>query len=212
MSEYAKEVKSTYGARSDIYDWMEKLFFGNVNRSPREGLAQLLRNADGKLLDICFGTGSSSIAIARVNPRFKIIGIDLSQEMMSIGRQKIQQSNINNIIIEQMDATKMKFEANSFDTAIISLAFHEMPQDLMYAVLTEIHRVLKPGGSFYIVEWEKPTAFFQGILFALISSFEPKWFKQFLAIDWKACMQKSGFNFQKIYHYDYTKLIFSIKA
>ena len=98
-------------------------------------------NYDGKILDLCTGSGFASLATADVFPKAKIIGIDQSQKMLDLARQKAVSSNINNVEFLKDDASNLSFKDTTFDLVIVSNApFY----------FNEVVKVLKPSGYFLI--------------------------------------------------------------
>ncbi|MGD9678495.1 MAG: class I SAM-dependent methyltransferase [Vulcanibacillus sp.] len=108
-----------------------------------EGLKYLDLDArfEGKILDLCTGTGFASLEAAAVFPKAKIIGIDQSQTMLDLASQKADSRNIDNAEFIMADASHLFFKEDSFDLVIVSNApFY----------FEEIARVLKTTGSFLI--------------------------------------------------------------
>lgn len=212
MKDYKEKAKLLYKILSNVYNLMDLIVFPNDKSNPRKGLARKLPNNNIKILDVACGTGNTSFAIAEKNPDNEIAAIDLSQDMLKIARKKAAKNKIKNISFKGMDAVKMDFENNYFDVVTISLAFHEMPQDLMNSILKEMSRVLKSKGRIYIIDWEKPKSFIKSKIFLLFPSLlEPKVFKQFLKINWSSMLNEFGFKYEGMEYYSFTKLIAAIK-
>lgn len=106
-----------------------------------------------------------------------------------------------------MNAAKMEFDDNKFDSILISLVLHEISSDLAYEILSEAKRVLKPNGKLLVIEWEEPKEWYREILFWIIRKMEPKGFENFLKIDMSVYFEKAGFSIDEIRHCDYTKVI-----
>lgn len=212
MKNYEDRVKTLYKALSKVYDLMDLIVFSNEKANPRKGLSNKLPNEQIRILDVCCGTGNSTIAIGKKNPNNTIIGIDLSNDMLQIAKNKTNKNKLNNLSFKEMNATRMDFSNSSFDVVTISLAFHEMPQELIDLILTEVSRVLKPNGKLYIIDWDRPKQPLASVLFSIFPTlFEPKVFKQFIKIDWKQLLGKFGFKYMDMEHYTFTKLIVAAK-
>jgi demethylmenaquinone methyltransferase / 2-methoxy-6-polyprenyl-1,4-benzoquinol methylase len=208
MKSYDENVKIIYKIMYKVYDLMDLILFSNKKSNPRKGLADHLPNVHIKILDVCCGTGNSSIAIGCKNSNNSIVGIDLSNDMLKIATKKTLKHKFTNITFREMNAINMDFQDESFDVVTISLALHEMPQDVINPALTEIKRVLKAGGKFYIIDWEKPKHFISSILFSVFPTlFEPKGFKQFLKINWSELLIQYGLELESVEDYNFTKLI-----
>lgn len=208
MKSYNEKVKMIYKMLSRVYDLMDIILFSNKKSNPRKGLSDQLPNEYINILDVCCGTGNSSIAIGSKNSNNTIVGIDLSKDMLKVARKKILKHNFSNISFKEMNAVNMEFADEYFDVVTISLALHEMPQEVISPILSEISRVLKVGGKFYIIDWEKPKDFFSSILFSIFPAlFEPKVFKQFLNINWINLLHQYNLELEDIKIYNFTKLI-----
>lgn len=105
-----------------------------------------------RVLDVASGRGAVLIpAAARVGPHGYVAGIDLSTEMVSATRSTLTQRGISNAAIQVMDAETLEFDDDSFDYVLCGFALFFFP-DLPRA-LTEIRRVLRPGGPLIVSTW-----------------------------------------------------------
>jgi ubiquinone/menaquinone biosynthesis C-methylase UbiE len=110
-----------------------------------------------QVLDIATGTGTAAIASAqKVGSKGRVVGIDLSQNMLDRARQKIAKTNLNSIELRQEDAEKLSFNHNSFDTVICASGIFFLSD--MLAGLREWQRVLKSDGIVIFSSFSK-TAF-----------------------------------------------------
>ena len=167
-----------------IYDGFELVLSG-VRKKNVEQI-----NPVGKsVLDVATGTGSLAIELGKHAE--KVVGIDLSDKMLAVARNK---SKSDNITFLQMDASQMKFEDDSFDIVTISLGLHDMPLEIRDAVLIESKRVLKPDGKLFILEHDLPkNKFFASISATFIDTFESRYFLPFVKSDFQAYLQSFGF-------------------
>ncbi|MDP5273796.1 demethylmenaquinone methyltransferase [Chengkuizengella axinellae] len=107
-------------------------------------------------IDICCGTCDWTISMAEESKAGKIVGLDFSQNMLDVGRRKVESSKLDNQIeLVHGDAMDLPFDDNSFDYATIGLALRNVPD--LRQVLSEMRRVVKPGGQVYCLELSKPT-------------------------------------------------------
>lgn len=213
MENYENRVRVLYKILSKAYDLMDLIIFSNENSNPRKGLASKLPNDRLRVLDVCCGTGNSAIAIAKKNDNNTVIGIDLSSDMLKAARNKAIKNKFDNISFREMNAAKTDFSNESFDVVTVSLALHEMPQELIDLILTEIGRVLKPSGKLYIIDWDRPKHPIASLVFAIFPTlFEPKVFKDFLKINWKQLLDKFAFKYLDTERYTFTKLVIAIKS
>ena len=119
------------------------------------------------MLDLCCGTGDLAITIASLaDYPLEIKGLDYSQPMLDIAAQKAYSSGKNNLTFTQGDASKLPFASEYFDCVGISFAFRNLTykNPLAKNHLSEILRVLKPGGRCVIAESSQPGS---GIIRAL---------------------------------------------
>ena len=92
------------------------------------------------VLDVCTGTGAQAFAFGKRG--YKVIGIDLSPDMLKVARQKNKYGNVE---FKVADAVNIPFEDNSFEVSCISMALHDMPHGSRHEVLDEMKKVLVRG-------------------------------------------------------------------
>lgn len=196
-----------YKALSKIYDLLDVIYFRNNKHNPRSILIDYINQNDDMILDICTGTASNAISIANRKKDTRIIGIDISKEMLQIAKKKIQKHGLNNINLYKMNATQTSFKDNTFNVIVISLVLHELPEELANNMLLEAKRILKPDGKLLVLEWEEPQSILKKILFYPIRKLEPKGFEQFLRLDMNSYFERVGFIISEMKHCDYTKVL-----
>ena len=169
MSEQIKPYGSTMGKKDEVeqmfdnishrYDFLNRLLSVGIDVSWRKKVVKMITETQPKaILDVATGTGDLAIALAKKNPQAKITGFDLSNGMLEHGRVKVVEKNLSDQIeMIQGDAENMPFEDNSFDA--ITVAFGVRNFENLEKGLKEIHRVLKPGGKFVILEFSQPEQF-----------------------------------------------------
>jgi demethylmenaquinone methyltransferase/2-methoxy-6-polyprenyl-1,4-benzoquinol methylase len=209
MLDTRRKIKSKFGfIESKFYDVFDLVFIFDKKTNPRYGLAKKIPDENLYILDVCSGTGNSSIIIAKKTHKNKIFAIDFSSAMLTVAKKKIQKNNIENIFIQQMDATQMAFQDNSFDITTISFGLHELSYDLMIKVLKEMFRVLKSGGKIYIIDYEKQDSLIKNALLSIfLKIFEPPHMLQFLQYNWENILKDIGFSDIQIEKYLFSKLI-----
>jgi demethylmenaquinone methyltransferase/2-methoxy-6-polyprenyl-1,4-benzoquinol methylase len=110
------------------------------------------------VLDIATGTGDLAIEANKILKVNKIIGVDISEGMLNVGKEKIRKLGLGDKIELQMgDSEKLLFDDNTFDTVIVSFGVRNF-ENLLKG-LTDMCRVLKPGGTCLVVEFSKPASF-----------------------------------------------------
>ena len=140
------------------YDRLNHLMSLGVDRSwRRRALREIVdaRRAQS-ILDIACGTGDFSLAIGRrMHPDSRIIGLDLSEGMLAVMRDKVAKAGLEGrICCEQGDSEAMRFADASFDVVTIAFGIRNFAH--REAALREILRVLKPGGRLVILELSVP--------------------------------------------------------
>ncbi len=155
---------------SPKYDFLNHLLSFGIDRAWRKKLVRMLGVWKPlTVLDVATGTGDLAIAISALNPQ-KITGIDISEKMLEIGRQKLQVSGLDRLIaLHVADAEKIPFPDNSFDA--ITVAFGVRNYENLELGLTEMRRVLKPGGVMLILEFSHPESFPMKQLYSFYSRF-----------------------------------------
>jgi demethylmenaquinone methyltransferase/2-methoxy-6-polyprenyl-1,4-benzoquinol methylase len=109
------------------------------------------------ILDVASGTGDLAIAALKINPQ-KVIGIDISEEMLNVGIKKIKRKGFQSKIeLKKGDSENLEFDENTFDG--ITAAFGVRNFENLNKGLSEMYRVLKPKGKIVILEFSKPRVF-----------------------------------------------------
>jgi demethylmenaquinone methyltransferase/2-methoxy-6-polyprenyl-1,4-benzoquinol methylase len=161
-----EQVAQMFDTISNNYDGLNRVISFGIDVKWRKKVLSLVaeKNPDS-VLDIATGTGDLAILMASTNAN-KIIGLDISAGMLSVGRKKIEERKLSQKIeMILADSENMPFEDNSFDA--ITVAFGVRNFENLEKGLTEILRVLKPNGIFVILETSIPekTPYKQGYHF-----------------------------------------------
>ena len=151
-----RQVEQMFDSISENYDGLNRVIsFGTDIKWRKKVVALVAAQQPKKVLDIATGTGDLAISVAKTNAK-KIIGLDLSEGMLSVGRKKIAEKKLESKIeLVQGDSEDLPFGENSFDA--ITVAFGVRNFENLEKGLTEIFRVLKPGGIFVVLETSVPT-------------------------------------------------------
>lgn len=163
--------KPLHGMFSDVpprYDFINSIITWNMDKRWRKlAAAACLASRPRKILDLCCGTGDLTINIARLaDYEVEINGLDFSLPMLERAERKAVQLENKSLKFIQGEADRMPFPSGHFDCIGISFAFRNLTykNPLVNEHLSEIVRVLKPGGRFIIVESSQPES---GIMRAL---------------------------------------------
>jgi len=140
------------------YDLLNRALSLGIDVSWRRKAIKLLKPYRPKhVLDIATGTADFAIEARKLNPE-KVVGIDIANEMLAVGRQKISKAQLDETIeLQTGDAEALEFEDGAFDA--ITIGFGVRNFENLEKGLTEVHRVLKPGGAVAILEPSFPTKF-----------------------------------------------------
>ena len=143
-----------YDLFSSFYDRFVRLHSGDRQESMRDFLAEVADAGDGQtVVDLCTGTGSSALRLARAGAR--VIGIDFSGGMLREAKRKaVGDSAIQWV---QADARALPISSGSVDRATCAYAMYELPGTVRSDVLQEVLRILKPEGKFVMMEHVPPT-------------------------------------------------------
>ena len=151
-----EQVTKMFDNISEDYDGLNRVISFGIDISWRKKVVAIVKkNNPEKILDIATGTGDLAINLTETKAK-TIIGLDISSGMLEIGKQKIIKKGLENTIEMVLgDSENMPFEDNYFDA--ITVAFGVRNFETLEKGLSEIYRVLKPSGSFVILETSIPT-------------------------------------------------------
>ena len=153
-----EQVTKMFDTISKEYDGLNRVIsFGIDVKWRKKVVAIVTKKQPDTILDIATGTGDLAINLSETNAS-KIIGLDISDGMLEVGRQKITKKHLNNKIDMILgDSENLPFDDNTFDA--ITVAFGVRNFENLEKGLSEILRVLKPQGIFVILETSVPTKF-----------------------------------------------------
>lgn len=153
-----EQVEHMFDTISGEYDGLNRVISLGIDVKWRKKVVQLVAaTSPDSVLDIATGTGDLIINMAKTTAT-KLVGLDISEGMLSVGRKKIHAAQLDDRIeMMQADSEAMPFDDNSFDA--ITVAFGVRNFETLEKGLGEILRVLKPGGIFVILETSVPTKF-----------------------------------------------------
>ena len=139
------------------YDALNHILSLDVDKIWRKKALKQIVDAPApvQVLDLACGTGDFSIAIAKALTGGHVTGVDLSEGMLAVMREKVDKAELNGMIsIEEGDGENLRFPDNTFDRVTIAFGirnFEDRPKGLR-----EMLRVLKPGGRLVILELSRP--------------------------------------------------------
>jgi demethylmenaquinone methyltransferase/2-methoxy-6-polyprenyl-1,4-benzoquinol methylase len=157
-----KQVAKMFDNIAFRYDTLNQVLSAGIHHRWRKTAVKQFINSNPEIiLDIATGTGDFAIASLKSNPK-KIIGVDISEGMLKYGKEKINKLQLSEkISLEFGDAEHLNFNDNYFD--VITVSFGVRNFENLQKGLSNILRVLKPGGKVVIIEFSKPRGFFKYI-------------------------------------------------
>ena len=152
-------IATMFDRISPKYDALNHLLSLNIDKVWRKKTVKTVSSFFPKtILDLATGTADLAIELAKLNPQAHIIGVDFSEKMLEIGKVKIAKQGLDSQIeLQWGNAASLPFEDNSFDTVTVAFGVRNF-EDLNKG-LSEIRRVLKPGGLAFILEFSMPENF-----------------------------------------------------
>lgn len=153
-----EEVAEMFNNISGKYDFLNHFLSLGIDKIWRKKAVKMLREINPKrVLDIATGTGDFAIESLKLNPT-EIIGIDISSGMLEKGREKMVKRKVDHIISMQLgDSEDLPFEDNYFDGLTVGFGVRNFEN--LEKGLTEMLRVIRPGGKAIILEFSKPKKF-----------------------------------------------------
>lgn len=167
--EKGKVVEEMFDNIASTYDTLNHRLSWNIDKSWRKKAIRRLTPFSPKtILDIATGTGDFAIMSAKMLLPKTLIGADISDKMMEIGRQKVKEEGLEGIIsFQKEDCLNLTFPSNTFDAVTAAFGIRNF-QDLEKG-LGEMYRVLKKGGHLCIIELTTPISFPMKQLFKIYS-------------------------------------------
>lgn len=164
------------------YDTMNRVLSARTDIVWRKKAIDLLKKGNPQMvLDIATGTADMAIMACKLLKPAKVVGIDISQQMLEEGRKKVEKEGLGDKIhLQNGDSETIKFADNTFDA--VMAAFGVRNFENLEKGLSEMLRVLKPGGQLVILEFSKPkqTAVrgLYNMYMRIVAPQVARWFKQ----------------------------------
>ncbi len=167
--EKASQVEQMFDNIAPTYDKLNHRLSWDIDKGwRRKAIRQLEPFAPKTLLDIATGTGDFAILAAKMLKLEKVIGADISEGMMEIGREKVKAEGLDSIVsFEKEDCLNLSYADGTFDAITAAFGIRNFAD--LDKGLKEMQRVLKPGGHLSIVELTTPVTFPMKQLFRIYS-------------------------------------------
>lgn len=143
---------------SGKYDFLNHFLSLGIDIRWRKKAVKMLAEGNPKvILDVATGTGDFAIETLKLSPT-QVIGVDISEGMLEVGRQKMKARGYDQIIDMRLaDSENLPFEENKFDAVIVAFGVRNFEN--LERGLAEMKRVLRPGGRMIVLEFSKPRIF-----------------------------------------------------
>ena len=153
-----QQVAQMFDNISAKYDFLNHFLSLGIDIYWRKIAIGMLKQYHPKtILDVATGTGDLAIAAMSLKPK-KIIGVDISEGMLSYGRKKLKKLNLEDTIeLQTGDSENLSFKDGSFDAVMVSFGVRNFEN--LEKGLSEIKRVLNDNGTLVVLEFSKPTVF-----------------------------------------------------
>ena len=153
-----EEVAEMFNNISKRYDFLNHFLSVGIDKIWRRKAVNMLKEVQPKrILDLASGTGDFAIESLRLKPE-QIIGMDISEGMLEVGREKMKKKGYDNVISMQLgDSENLPFEDNYFDA--LTVGFGVRNYENLEKGLSEMLRVVRPGGKIIVLEFSKPKKF-----------------------------------------------------
>ncbi len=151
-----EQVTQMFDTISGSYDGLNRVISFGIDIKWRKRVVKILKKKNPKnILDIATGTGDLAINLVKTGAE-QIIGLDISKGMLEVGKKKVSEKGLNATIKMIVgDSENLPFEDHSFDA--VTVAFGVRNFENLEKGLSEIYRVLKPSGTFVVLETSVPT-------------------------------------------------------
>lgn len=154
-----KQVEAMFNDIAPKYDFLNHFLSLGIDKIwRRKVIRKIINNNPNDVLDIATGTADLAILLAKKHRGSKIIGVDLSENMLAVGRRKVEELSLSNrISLKQGDSLSLPFESNTFDVAMVAFGVRNYEDPVKG--MSETFRVLRPNGKFYVLEFSMPRKF-----------------------------------------------------
>jgi demethylmenaquinone methyltransferase/2-methoxy-6-polyprenyl-1,4-benzoquinol methylase len=141
---------------AERYDFVNRVISLGIDQGWRRKTVAALKLSPGaRVLDLATGTGDLALLVARAEPSAQVIGVDPSERMLAVGREKVAKAGLDaRVTLSAGNAEQLTFESRSFDGLCIAFGIRNVPD--RDRALREMARVTKLGGRVAILELSEP--------------------------------------------------------
>jgi demethylmenaquinone methyltransferase/2-methoxy-6-polyprenyl-1,4-benzoquinol methylase len=158
QSSKREQVEQMFDSIAPKYDFLNRFLSMGIDQIWRKKAISSLKEVNPKqILDVATGTADLAIAALKLNPDH-VTGIDISNQMLQVGRDKISNKALHGkITLQQADSANLPFEDNKFDA--ITVAFGVRNFEFLQQGINQMYRVTRKGGKLAVLEFSKPKSF-----------------------------------------------------
>ncbi len=170
-----EQVEQMFDSIAPKYDFLNRFLSLGIDQIWRRKAINSLKEVSPKqILDVATGTGDLAIAALKLNPDH-VTGIDISNQMLEVGRVKIKDKNLNNkVTLQQADSANLPFSDNKFDA--ITVAFGVRNFEFLQQGIDQMYRVTRKGGKLAVLEFSMPKSFpFKQFYYFYFKHILPSW-------------------------------------
>lgn len=153
-----EQVRDMFDSIAPAYDFMNRaMTFGIDKLWRRRAVKMIAKHAPKRILDIATGTGDLAIRLAKSLKPESVVGVDLSEQMLAIGQEKVKKEGLAGIVsLSPADCMHLPFENEIFDC--VTVAYGVRNFEHLQQGYEEMHRVLRSGGVLCVIELSTPTS------------------------------------------------------
>ena len=177
-----EQIAEMFDGIASGYDITNRVLSAGIDvKWRKKAIIHLKKDQPGQVLDVATGTCDMAIICYKLLKPEKIIGIDISEQMLRLGRKKVEKEGLTAFIeLQKGDSETINFADNSFDA--VTVAFGVRNFENLESGLKEMRRVLRPGGKLIVLEFSRPRfKIFRSLYNVYMSIVSPevaRWFSQ----------------------------------
>lgn len=151
-----EQVAEMFNGIAGRYDFMNRFLSARTDVRWRKKAIGLMSKENPKvILDVATGTADMAIMACKLLNPERVEGIDISSQMLEVGKTKVEKEGLSSKInLSVGDSETINFAENTFDAGMVAFGVRNFEN--LHKGLSEINRVLKPGGRIVIIEFSRP--------------------------------------------------------
>jgi demethylmenaquinone methyltransferase/2-methoxy-6-polyprenyl-1,4-benzoquinol methylase len=154
-----EQVAEMFDHIAPKYDLLNQVLSLGIHKAWRRRTVKQIADLKPRVvMDVATGTGDLAIEVVKQLKPEKVVGVDISEGMMNLGRQKVKAKNLDNIISFQLgDSENLPFAPETFDAITVGFGVRNFAH--LEIGMKGMYNVLKPGGKLAVLEFSKPHKF-----------------------------------------------------